>query len=462
MADHSSIEIVKKKHIDYTEGSIIGSILKMGLPSMFGFLSQNIYSLVDTYWVSRLPGKEIGVAAITFFGTILWLFFSFNQLVGPGSVAIISRRYGEKAYAETEKAIKETLLLKLFFGLFFGVVGYFTVQYMLYMMGARGEALVAGTAYGRIMFLGMGIMYATFSCYTAMRSVANPQMAMILMIASNALNIILDPLLMFGYWGLPALGIEGAALASVLAYSITFVVGLFLMYGGYTNVKLTLKGKVPVSVRSMWKLLKIGIPAWLGSMSFSSARLVITPLVAVFGTDVVAAYGIGNQVTHFGVMILVGIGLGLSALIGHNIGGGKLERARRTGDQAVLLGVGIMFVFGVVSFFFAGPIMQMFFDNELTINYGITMLRIMALGLPFFGAYLMVEEIHMGVGLNTPAMVMDIIHAWAMQVGPILILTRLMGYDQNAIWWTMALSGIVSSVAFWIYYRRGRWLTVKV
>ena len=110
----------------------------------------------------------------------------------------------------------------------------------------------------------------------------------------------------------------------------------------------------------------------------------------------------------------------------------------------------------------ARPIMAMFFDNEITIGHGVTMLKIMALGLPFFGAYLMVGEIHMGVGLNTPAMVMDIIHAWVLQVGPILILTNLMGFDQTAIWWTIAAAGTVSSVAFYFYYQRGRWLTVKV
>ena len=455
-------DTVEKKTTDYTEGSIINSILKMGLPSMFGFLSQNIYSLVDTYWVSQLPGEESGVAAITFFATILWLFFSFNQLVGPGSVAIISRRYGEKAYDLAEKAIKETLILKLFFGIVFGVVGYFAIEPMLYLMGARGEALTDGIAYGSIMFLGMGVMYATYSCYTAMRGIANPQMAMILMVASNVLNMVLDPLLMFGCWGLPALGIKGAAIASVISYSLTLAVGLFLLYGNHTNVKLHLRGKVPVGLDTMWKMLKIGIPAWLGSMSFSSARLVIMPLIAVFGTEVVAAYGVGNQVTHFGIMVLVGIGLGLSALIGHNLGGKKYERAKKTADQAVLLGVGLMLLFGIVSFLFARPIMGLFFQNEVTIGYGVTMLRIFALGFPFIGAFLMIEEIHLGVGLNTPAMVMNIVHSWAFEVGPILLMTSLLGFGQDAIWWTITIAGVFSTTIFYIYYQRGRWLTVKV
>ncbi|MFQ5453271.1 MAG: MATE family efflux transporter [Candidatus Zixiibacteriota bacterium] len=452
----------EKKRTDYTEGSIIKSILKMGLPSMFGFLSMNIYSLVDTYWVSRLADKEASVAAITFFATILWAFFSFNQLVGPGSVAIISRRYGGKEYDKTEKAIKETLFLKLFFGAIFGIIGYFFVDKMLFLMGARDIALSKGIVYGQIMFMGMAIMYATYSIYTAMRGIANPQMAMYLMIVSNILNMLLDPLFMFGYLGLPAMGIKGAAVASVISYTITFSVGLFLFYNNYTNVKLHLRSKVKISVTSMWKLIKIGVPAWLGDMSFSGARLVITPLIAVYGTKVVAAYGIGNQITSFAIMILVGIGLGLSSLIGHNVGSKKLERAKATADQAVLLGIGVMLAFAAVTFYFARPIMMLFFENDITISYGIIMLRIFALGFPFIGAFLMMEEIHMGVGLNTPTMVINIIHSWFFEVLPIFLLTVIYSFNQEAIWWIISGASMVTSILFYLYYRRGRWLTVKV
>ncbi|UCG62765.1 MAG: MATE family efflux transporter [Candidatus Zixiibacteriota bacterium] len=454
--------LTDKHRADYTEGSIISSILKMGLPSMFGFLSQNIYSLVDTYWVSRLPQGEVGVAAVTFFATILWFFFSVNQLVGPGSVAIISRRYGERDYHNAEKAIKETLLLKLIFGVVFGIIGYFFIDKMLLLMGAEGPALTEGIAYGQVMFIGMAIMFATYSIYTAMRGVANPQMAMYLMIGSNILNMVLDPIIMFGYFGFPALGIKGAAVASVASYTITFGVGLFLFYSDCTNVRLHLKAKERISVQSMWKIVRIGVPAWAGDMSFSGARLIITPLIAAFGTKVVAAYGVGNQVTHFGIMVLVGIGLGLSSLIGHNLGSQKFKRARKTADQAIMLGVGFMTAFGIFAFVFARDIMLVFFDDQDTLRYGVLMLRIFAVSFPFLGLYMMVAEIHVGVGLNSPAMVVNIIHSWLFEVVPIIFFTQILSFDQNAIWWTLTGAGIISSLGFYIYYRRGRWLTVKV
>lgn len=452
----------KKIKADFTEGSIIVSILKMGLPSMFGFLSQNIYALVDTYWVSKLPEEEAAVAALTFFSTILWMFFSFNQLVGPGSVAIISRRYGEKKYDLVEKAIKETLFLKLFFGFLFGIIGYFTVDEMLFIMGARDMAFTLGVGYGKIMFLGMGIMYATYSIFTAMRGIAHPQMAMILMIGSNILNMILDPLFIFGYFGLPAMGVEGAAYASVISYSLTFIIGMYLFHFDYTSVKLKFKSNVKISLDSMWTLLKIGLPAWAGSMSFSAARLIIMPLIATFGTSVVAAYGIGNQITSVGIMILVGIGLGLSSLIGHNIGSGKMERAKKTADQAIYLSVGLMIFFGIVTFIFSGQLIRLFFESEETIRIGSIMLKIFAVGYPFYGIFFMVEEIHMGVGLNMPTMIMNIIHSWILEVIPIYFLTQYFGFSEVAIWWIISGAGAITSLLFYWYYKRGKWLTVKV
>lgn len=451
-----------KQRTDYTEGSIFGSILKMGLPSMVGFLAHHIYHFVDTWWISRLSEKEAGVAAVTFLGNIIWVFFTFNQLVGPGSVAIISRRYGEKSYDLVEKAIKEAIILKLFFGAILGIFGYFFAGDMLAFIGAEGKVLEMGIQYGQVIFLGMPIMYAVYSIFTGMRGVANPQMALYLMFGSTVLNMLLDPLFIFGYFGFPAMGIRGAAVASLISYILTFAIGIVLFYGDFTNVKLNFRGKEKITIPSMWKMLKIGIPAWFGDLSFSGARMIITKMVAPFGTSVVAAYGVGSQVSAFGISLLIGIGLGLSALIGHNLGSEKYKRAKKIGDQAIFLGVAIMFALGLIAFTFSGKIIGLFFDNPQTIELGSEMLKIFALGFPFIGIFIMLEEIHLGVGFNTPAMVINIIHAWGLEIIPIYIMTTHLGYTQNAIWWTIAGAGMITSTLFFIYYQRGRWLTYKV
>jgi Na+-driven multidrug efflux pump len=227
-------------------------------------------------------------------------------------------------------------------------------------------------------------------------------------------------------------------------------------------VRLHLVGAVAMSFNSAWGMVRIGFPAFIGELSFSGSRLLITPLVATFGTDIVAAYGVGTQLFGFGIMVLVGLGLGLSSLIGHNLGADKIDRARSTADQSILVGIGIMTVMGLISYFLAEQYMGIFFESESTIRYGAEMLRIWALAFPFFGAMIMIEMVHSGVGMNMPNMIVIAIHGWGLQVIPALIVTHYLGMDQIAIWWIFGISGVISSIGFYLYYRRGKWLTARV
>jgi len=441
---------------DHTEGSIIRSILAMGLPSMIGFGVGNIYDLIDMYWLSRLGPEP--VAAITILGPMLWVISSANTIVGTGSVAIISRRYGEKKPIQTEQAIKETILLKWMAALFFGILGYIFAPFILKLLGARDEVLDLGVTYGRIIFIGLGFNFATYSIFTALRGVANPIKAMILMISFNVLNMGLDPLLIFGVWIFPKMGVAGAALASVISYAVAFIVGLIIFNAGGANVRLRVRSGLPIRWITMARILKIGVPAAIGDMSFSSARLVIMPMIAVFGTGVVAAYGISQRVS----MLLVGIGLGLSALIGHNMGANKIERARQTARQALLLTIAIMTAMGLIVFFFAGAIMKVFFNEPDIIAHGVAVLRILAIGFPFLGIYFTISNVYTGVGENRPPMVLNIIHAWVLEVPAIYITTQVLGFNQIAVWWSITGATIITMLAFYWYFRKGTWLHVKV
>ncbi len=456
------IDLEEKTRADYTEGSVFISIFKMGLPSMVGYMAQHLYAMANMFWVARLPESESAVAGITFFNNFLFFLFALNAMVGPGSVAVISRRYGERAFDEAETAIKECLTMKLFFGVVMALFGYIYLEDMLSLLGARGEALRLATGYGQILLIGLPIQYATFTIFTAMRGVANPTLAMGLMLGANIFNAALDPILIFGYLGFPAMGVNGAAWASVITFSLALIIGFVLFQTRWTNVNLSLGHHSRMSVASMWKIVRIGIPAFIGEASFSGSRLLITPIVAAYGTDVVAAYGVGMQLTGFGVMILVGLGLGLSSLIGHNMGAAKLERARKTADHSILAGIGTMALFGLATFVGAEYYLRLFFESPTTIHHGVEMLRIMALGFPFLGAFLMIEQIYVGVGQNIPPMVVLGIHGWGLQVVPALLTTQVFGLGQTAVWWVLAMSGGISSAAFYLYYRRGKWLSSTV
>lgn len=445
---------------DHTEGSIIKSILSMGLPSMIGFGIGNVYDLVDMYWLSRLGSDP--VAAITILGPFLWVIHSANTIVGVGSVAVISRRYGEKNIEQTELAIKETIILKWLAAIFFGILGFILAPYILKILGATGVVQEMGVTYGRIIFAGLGFNFATYSVFTALRGVANPNRAMLLMLSFTGLNIVLDPFMIFGWWIFPEMGVAGAAYASVISYAVAFTTGLIMFFAGAANVRLRLFSGWNIRWGTMWQILKIGMPSAIGGISFSLARTIIMPMISVFGMGVVAAYGVSQRVSALGITLLVGIGLGLSALIGHNLGAGKKERAKKTAYQSLYLATGIMTTLGLVTFVFAGSIIRMFFDDPDIVGYGINLLRIFAVGFPFLGLHLMIENIYTGVGENRPAMFVNILHSWVLEIPAVYVTTQLLGLNQNAVWWSMTGAIMVSVTIFIMYFRNGRWLDVKV
>ncbi len=459
---------------DMTEGNILKNIFRMGIPSAIGFFSVNLYDFIDALWVARLGPSH--VAAITIFFGFYWVISSLNQLAGTGSVSIISQNYGNKDYDRTEAAIKETYLLKWGIAIFFGTLGLIFLGDVMRLLGAsnqsigpHGESVLSlAKEYGSIQILGLGFSMCAFTNYTALRGVGNPKMAMWLMISSACLNIVLDPFMIFGWWIFPAMGIRGAALASVISYTAAFLAGLVIFYSGIANVRLHLRGKLPVRLKTIWKIIKIGAPSGLNSISFSLSRSIILAFVATTTTEAVAAYGIGNKISALSIMIIVGLGLGLAALIGQILGAEKPERARKTAYQAIGISLIITVTITLFTVIFAGQIMRIFFnpaESEAAarvVAIGVTMLRIISISLPFVGVYIIMEMTFSGAGNNVPPMVFGLITGWLLEIPLICGALYLLHAGPVGIWWALTISSIVGILACFWWFSKGHWLKVRV
>ncbi len=427
---------------------------------MIGFASSNFYDVVDMFWVAKL-GPE-NVAAITIFFSFYWVISSSNMIAGAGSVAVISRRYGEKNIEYTEAAIKDAILLKWILAIACGGIGYILLGTALDLLGAEGRVLELAFDYGTVQLIGIGFSFSSYTMYTALRGVGDPNKAMILMVSGVILNLILDPFLIFGWWIFPEMGVVGAALASVIAYCYTFIAGMIIFYGGFTTVRLYVRGKVPVNVSRMMKMMKIGFPSGISSISFSLARMVIMPIIAVFGTSVVAVYGMGTRVSALGITVIVGMGLGLAALIGQSLGAAKLERAKQTANTALMFAVALMGSFGAIYFVGAPVIVRFFFNEEPMLSLGITLIRIFSLAMPAIGLEITMEMIYSGAGENKTPMFFSILSSWGFQIPFILLAVKVMDFNQNGVWWAMVAASILTASLFYMWFRKGKWLKVQV
>jgi len=437
----------------------------MGLPSMIGFGASNVYDIVDMFWLAKLGVEP--PAAITFFFSFYWVISSANMIAGAGSVSVISQNFGSGDLDVTEASIKETLILKAVLALGCGAIGLAILKPVMTLLGASGNVLSMALEYGTIQLAGMVFSFCAFSVYTALRGIGNPKWAMSLMLTSICLNIVLDPLLIFGWWIFPELGVAGAAWASIIGYAFSVFGGLALLYGGWVNVRLRLIGKVKIKIQTMLKILKIGFPSGISSISFSLSRSIVMGLVAVYGTEAVAAYGIGNRVSAFGIMVIVGLGLGISALIGQILGAENRERAWKTANQSIAISMLLMVGFGAICFFAAGPLMRMFFTPnepgaERVYQIGVVLMKVLAFSFPFIGQFITIENVFSGAGKNMPAMVLSIAGNWVLEIPLIIALASLLGMAENGVWLAITLSSAIGSTAFYLYYRRKTWLSHSV
>lgn len=445
---------------EFAKGSIFRVILRMGMPSLIGFLSINMYDLADMFWVSKLGSQYI--AAIALFEGFFWVLCSTNDIAGLGSISVISRRYGQGRLTHAATAIKETFLLKILCAVGSSIIGLIFLRDLMRLMGAEGEVVELGVAYGRVRLMALPIFFCTYSVFTSLRSIEAPKMAMSLMLIGNLMNAVIDPLLIFGIGPFPELGIAGAAWASAFSYTITLMLGLYVLFTGKAPIRLHWRGEVPIQLKTMIHMMKIGLPGGVNMVSYSLARAVVMPLVAIFGTDVVAAYGIGMRVSLVGIFIVLGIGLGVSPLIGNLLGAHQKERAKKTAKQSMFLSFGIMLIISSLMFTFAAQIITVFFREQNLLEIGVELLRIWALGLPFLAVWIMGESIFHGAGNNIPPMVISIVTSWIIEIPLIITLTSGFGLDQSAVWWVRFfyfISG-ACAITYWLY--RGKWMEKSV
>lgn len=440
---------------DLTKGNILSNVLYMGVPSMIGFAAMVVYGLTDMFWLGRVGPAE--VAAVTLFGSVAMVLSSINAMVGSGSVAVISRRYGERDVDGTRNATEQTIVMKLLIGIVMGAVGYFTIGYILTVMTDDATLIGLGSAYGRIYFLGFPFMLSSYTFYTALRGVGDAPKAMAIMLFSTGLNMVLDPIFILRL----DLGIEGAAIATVISAVCAVSAGFWVLGSGVTNIRirpLRYRPDVPV----MTTILKIGFPPFLEHIARSVSMWLIAVFVAYYGTIIVASYGISMRIIELGIVFAVGLELGSSAIVGQSMGAGKIDRAAATSRKAALVALGIALSLSVVEIVFARDIMGLFGKSEAVQEMGARVLVYFAIGQPFVATAIALSSAFFGSGNTWPPTITGLLTAWVFQIPLTAVLVYILDKPAWAIWVVMILTHAIYMGLLVVWFRQGRWKHKRV
>jgi putative MATE family efflux protein len=440
--------------------SMFREVLSMGLPSMTGFLVASLYELINMFWLGKIGPAP--VAAVTMTASFIWVLMFPNMIVGTGSVALISRRFGEGDLRRTELSIKNTFVLKFLFGTVLGILGIFILPWALTFMGAASDVRELGIAYGSMSLAIQGFALTGYSVYTALRSIGLPRAALWIQALGTVINAILDPFLIFGWGPFPELGIFGAAVATACAHVAVVIAGVVILARESSPVRVRWLKRPLATADEMWQMFRIGFPAGINAASFSLAMTFAVKLVATYGTVTVALYGMGSKVLHFGVMICVGLSLGTGALVGQFLGSRELHKAWLAGVLSIRLALWIMIGYTAAILAAAPLIVRQFFPDPAMVESGSMILRIMALSLPFIGVHIGSETVFEGAGQNMPPMILAIVHSWLMVIPFMWLAGNVLELGPNAVVAGWGLAHFFGGLAALWLFRRGSWLKHQV
>ena len=353
----------------------------------------------------------------------------------------------------------QSVILGLFCYVFILIAGYTLAGPMLKGLGASEEVLTHGVGYIRVMFIGSIMMILSFILGSALRAAGDALTPMVILAISTVLNICLDPLLIFGLWGLPELGVAGSAVATVIARAI----GVFILLWLFLNDKAIIRLRIAnakIDLPLMGRIMRIGVFASIQGILRNVSGLILTRIVATYGTFAVAAYVIGMRLQFIVLMPGFGLATAVATLVGQNLGAKKPERAARTAWITVGIGAGIMAFMGLIYIIFARDIISIFNDHPEVLKTGVVYLRILAstFGIIAFGIIL--GRALNGAGDTVSPMIITAIGLLGFRIGLSLILTQSLGL--MGIWIGIASSSVIQGLMVTAWFSMGRWKLKKV
>jgi putative MATE family efflux protein len=423
------------------------TIARVALPAVASSLLMTLFFSVDTFWIGTRVGAT-GLAAATPAVFWIWLLVSIAEMVSIGLTAVASRRYGEGRGHEAARIAGDALVFALVLGALVGGIGLALLPHLFAVMRTSPEVSALGTRYLGTYFLGAPLIFGFFAVDAAFRAAGDTRTSFILLSASVAVTLVLDPILIVGWGPIPALGVSGAAIATICTRGVAFALGLTIVGR---------RGVLKIG-RPDWGTLatiaRVGLPTAVTGVVFSLIYVLVTRTATQFGTPALAALGIGHRVESWLFMVGVGFGAATAAIVGQNLGAGRTDRAERAG----WISVGFCTMFGVVACVVELTMPErfaaIFTHDPAVIAEGARYLRIAAVSQLGICAEVVLEGALGGAGYTLAPMLTSTaitasripIAAWAAS-----------RFGTTGLWWTISLTALGRAVGMLVIWRAGRW-----
>lgn len=448
--------------------SLYKNIIKLGWPVMVGSALHMTFNLVDVFWVSRLGAVQVAIPALA--GSLLWLFMSLTEAINIGTVSMISRFEGARQRQLMSHVVVHSFWLALLMAMLVGGAVFLWAEPLLRLFTDDVSLLPAAISFIRITAVGLIFTFAVFSITGALNGIGDTLSPMLVMMATNGFNILLDPLLIFGlpeipwlsFGGWAGVGVLGAAWATLAANVVALAILLFILFRRKELAVTSLLA--PFNLSIVKNILGIGLPACLQSAARSSTGTILFWLVmSGYGTAAAAAFGAGQRMIAFAFVFLSGLMVAATTLTGQTLGKGDRELARFTARRLVVLGLAIQVLVGLFYIAIAVPVSNLFLgDNAQALAAGISYVRIIGIGLALGASTVVVGGIFKGSGHTVPTFLAGFIANWLVKLPVAALGTLVFSWPIEGIWWAISMSVVVEYGILLFWLQRGTWLEREI
>ncbi|MGR5867662.1 MATE family efflux transporter [Bacillus pacificus] len=421
-------------------------------------LLSNVLQSVGQLFGMVVVGRWLGVndlAAISAFFPLFFLLVSFVIGIGSGSSILIGQAFGAKNEDRLKAIVGTTLTFTFIIGVVLAIVGSIFAMDIMRLMGTPENIIEISVHYARILFISMPILFLYFAYTTFMRGTGDSKTPFYFLIVSTALNMILLPILIFGWLGAPKLDVYGAAYASVISTVITFIV--MLVYLKKKNHPPQLDSTVRKYLRMDWGLLKLllrlGIPASINMILVSLSEIAVIAFVNRYGSDATAAYGVVNQVASYVQMPAVSLGITVSIFAAQSIGANQFDRLQKVVKAGIIMNYVIGGVLISLIYLFSRDILALFLTSQTTIEIAHSLVMITLWSYLIFGHAQIISATMRASGTVLWPTVIGVVSIWLVEVPVAYYLSYHTSLGIEGIWIGYPAAFIVSLILQYAYYK---------
>ncbi len=448
-------EAVLGSHQDFTSIPIERAIILLAVPMVLEMCMESLFGIVDVFWVARLGSDAITTVGLTETGGLTVL-FAIALGLSMGATAMVARRIGEKDEKAAAVVAVQAIGIGVIVSTITGVLGFVFAPNLLSAMGASAAVIESGSGYARIILGGSVTIFQLFLINAVFRGAGDASVAMRSLWIANAVNIVLNPFLIFGLGPFPRLGVVGSAVGTTIGRGIGVLYQLWILSSGRSRIRIRWSD-VRIDVGIIIRVLRLSVGAMVQYMIQMTSWIGVVRIISTFGTAAVAANTLAIRIIIFAILPSWGMCNAAATLVGQNLGAGRPDRAEKSVWRTGFYNMLFLGAVGLVFITFAEPIIGLFHPDASVFPLAVTGLRYLSYGYISYAYGMVVSQAFNGAGDTITPTILNLICFWFCQIPLAYFLAITSGLGPKGVFLAIVAADSLLAVLGIFWFRRGTW-----